>query len=89
MKRTKSKPKAKANRKRVPLTPFTVDVRIRVELDHAIEVEARNHEEARKKALKIADGLIYDNHLLDGEMWDFGFEVQNIERADLPDAVFK
>ena len=89
MKRTKSKPKSKAKRKRVPLKPYIVDVRICVEFDHAIEVTARNHEEARKKALKIADEMIYDPRLLDGETWDFGFEVQNIERADLSNAVFR
>ena len=83
------KTRKKAKTKRVPLKPFIVDVRIRVELDHAIEVEARNYEQARNKALKTAQEMIYDTHLLDGVMWDFGFEVQNIERADLSDAVFK
>lgn len=82
MKRVKPKAKSKAKRKRVPVKPYTVAVRIRVELDHPIPVMARSHEEARRKALKIAQGLIYDNHLLDGEMWDYGFEVQNIERKD-------
>lgn len=83
MKRTKPKAKSKAKRKSAPTKPYAVEVRIRVELDHVIDVEARSHEDARRMALKLAQDLIYENHLLDGEMWDYGFEVQNIERRDL------
>lgn len=78
-KNTRKKPKTK----RVPMKVYDVDIRIRVELDHTIEVTARNSAQAERKALKLAQGMIYENRLLDGNMWDFGFEVQDIYQHDL------
>lgn len=78
-KNTRKKPKTK----RVPMNVYDVDIRIRVELDHTIEVTARNSAQAERKALKLAQGMIYENRLLDGNMWDFGFEVQDIYQHDL------